>query len=234
MDLQSGRTILARHETETGQVQLQQRSMPDGSRAYEIIVDGVFLMASYNRTSGGALTRCALEALRPRPDAGLHVLVGGLGMGFTLQEALVDGVAAVDVVELSTYIVDWNRDFFGEMNGDALADGRVRLFQDDLYSVLNAAVDGTYDIIALDVDNGPSWLVYEENARLYTLDALRRWAARLAPQGIFGVWSAQPEPAFLERMRRVYATVDEIPVTAQDHRPDLPDDFIYLGCDPLA
>ena len=234
MDPLSERVILAHHETKTGQVQLQQRTFPTGETAYEIIVDGVFLMASYNRTSGGALTRYALDALPIRPDSEARVLVGGLGMGFTLQEALVDGVIAVDVAELSSYIVEWNRTYFGDMNGHALDDPRTRLLQGDLYSVLEMTEAGAYHIIALDVDNGPSWLAHEDNARLYTLDSLQRWTHLLVPGGIFGVWSAQQEPAFLAIMKQVYAYVDELPVTAQDHRPEIPNDYIYLGREPLA
>jgi spermidine synthase len=154
-DVPSQRIVLARHTTPTGEIQLQQRPLADGALAFEIIVDGVFLMASYNQASERAVARYALDAL-PDVQAGLRLLVGGLGMGFTLQQALSnEHVAAVDVVEISPHIVEWNYTYFAPLNGHALVDPRVNLLQDDLYVVLKAQAERNvqYHAILLDVVN---------------------------------------------------------------------------------
>lgn len=227
--LPSERVVLARHVTPNGEIQLQQRPLPDGSPAFEIISDGVFLMASYNQVSERALARHALGELKTGPDAEPRVLVGGLGMGFTLQETLSSQVASVDVVEISPYIVEWNRTHFAPLNGDVLVDPRVRLIQDDLYNFLCASDAYAYHAILLDVDNGPSWLAHENNARLYTHEALERWSALLTPGGSFAVWSAQPEPEFLERMRTVFSRAEETAIRAANHKDEWVEHFIYRG-----
>lgn len=227
--LPSERVVLARHSTPGGEIQLQQRPLPDGSLAFEIIADGVFLMASYNQVSARALARLALEAVMTGSGSGLRVLVGGLGMGFTLQETLSRNVASVDVVEVSPYIIEWNRTHFAPLNADALADPRVRLVQDDLYTVLRQAPTAAYHAILLDVDNGPSWLAHADNARLYTIEALKRWSALLVPGGSFAVWSAQPEPEFLERLQTVFGQAKELPVADPHQEKEPVEYFIYLS-----
>ena len=154
-----------RQVTHGGEIVLQQRTLADGSAAFEIIADGVFLMASYNQTSERALARHAIEAIQSgttRDD--FRILVGGLGMGFTLQECLV--VAAergyenssiqVDVAEISPAIIEWNRSHLAPLSGHDLDRPNVRLIQADLHDVLMRTPVSTYDIIVLDVDNGPS------------------------------------------------------------------------------
>lgn len=223
------RLVIARHDTANGEIQLQQRRLPDGSTVFEIISNGVFLMASYNQTGGRALASSTLEAA----DAGRHrhhrVLIGGLGMGFTLQEALAREVSVVDVVETSRYIVEWNQTHFGSINDHALAHPNVRLIQDDLYNVLWTSDAAAYSAILLDVDNGPSWLVYEDNVRLYTPEALERWLELLMPGGALGVWSAQPEPEFVERMAALFPYTTEVAVAGTDHGDASADCFIYCG-----
>ncbi len=224
----SPREIIARHATEEGVIQLQRRQLDDGSPAYEIIVDGVFLMASYNQASERTLAERALPAILARPRDQRRVLIGGLGMGFTLQSTLAADVAAVDVVELSPPIVEWNRTHFAPLNGRALADPRVTLIQDDLYHVLTTAPAAAYCAILLDVDNGPSWLAHEQNGRLYTDEALARWAGLLMAGGIFAVWSAQAEPDFLRRMEAVFDRVTETVIRAPA-ADRVVDHFIYSG-----
>jgi spermidine synthase len=223
----SERIVLARHPTPGGEIQLQRRSLPDGTLAYEIISGGVFLMASYNQVSERALARRGLETLGTTPRAERRVLVGGLGMGFTLQEILSREAAYVDVVEISPYVIEWNGTFLAGLNGDVLADPRVRLIRDDLYNVLRISPPATYQAILLDVDNGPSWLAHEDNARLYTREALERWAALLTPGGSLAVWSAQPEPEFLERAQAVFGRAEEIPILAPDYRNQPVEHFVY-------
>ena len=232
--LPSERFVLARHTTPGGEIQLQQRPLIDGSLAFEIISDGVFLMASYNQASERALAHHALEAAMTALGSGLRVLVGGLGMGFTLQATLARDVASVDVVEVSPYIIEWNRTYFAPLNADALADPRVRLIQNDLYTVLRVSPEAAYHAILLDVDNGPSWLAKADNAQLYTLEALKRWSALLVPGGSFAVWSAQPEPEFLERSQTVFGRAEELSVTDPNQEKGQVDYFIYRGVSPFS
>ena len=225
--LPSERIILARHMTPNGEIQLQQRSLPDSSLAFEIISNGVFSMASYNQTSEVALARCALETIPIVSNTARRILVGGLGMGFTLQETLNYKVTAIDVVEISPHIVDWNRVYFASLNRGVLADPRVRLIQADLYTFLCTSPATTYHAILLDVDNGPSWLVDEKNARLYTPEALERWSAMLIPGGSFAVWSAQHEAEFLASLRAIFPHAEETLITVPNQKGEPIEYFIY-------
>jgi len=227
ISLPAERVVIARHTTFDGDIQLQRRLLPDNSTAFEIISNGVFLMSSYSQISERALATCTLKAINPGLFSELRILLGGLGMGFTLQETLANKAASVDVVEVSHHIVAWNRTHLAAINGNVLADPRVKLIQADLYTVLSTASPASYSAILLDVDNGPSWLVYEDNARLYTLDALKQWSAMLMPGGALAVWSAQPEPEFLKRMMTVFGDTNEISIVAPNIKNEPTEYFIY-------
>ena len=227
--LPTERVVIARHNTIDGEIQLQQRPLPDGSLAFEIISNGTFLMASYNQVSERALARHALQSISAEPNSELPVLVGGLGMGFTLQETLANQATSVDVVEMSPYVIAWNRTHFASLNDNVLADPRIKLIQDDLYAIFSLAPPNSYACILLDVDNGPSWLAHENNARLYTPDTLKQWSILLKSGGTFAVWSAQPEPEFLKQMKAVFCWADEVIIEAPDYKNESAEYFIYLG-----
>jgi spermidine synthase len=199
-------TIVARHMTERGEVVLRQRD----ESTFEIIVDGVFLMASANRTSAREL---AIRGLAPLAgQSGLAVLVGGLGLGFTLAATLEQaGVAKVDVVEVEPVIVEWARGPVAHLNDYALEDPRVRVILGDIVDVVAASRD-TYDAILLDTDNGPTWLVAESNSRLYRAGALERLRAMLAPSGVLAFWASEPSPDFRAELDRVLPGVEEVAV----------------------
>ena len=99
----------------------------------------------------------------------------------------------------------------------------------DLYSVLNETKPATYAAIILDVDNGPSWLVHDQNARLYTDEALAAWSTLLLPNGVLAVWSAQREPEFMERMTRHFRDVEETTVPVPDPQGRPRNDYVYRG-----
>ena len=226
-DSSGDRIVLARQATTRGEIQLQQRLLSDGTSVYEVISNGVFLMASYNQRSEWALARVALQSIQANTAPSL-VLVGGLGMGYTLQETLKHNIAAVDVVEIDSYMVEWNQTYFASLNGDVLSDPRVCLHLNDLYSLFQPSNKPKYQVILLDVDNGPSWLAHEDNARLYTDAALKQWRAMLVPGGVLAVWAAQPEPEFQARMQNVFSRVDVIPIDSPTESGQEPD-FIYQG-----
>ena len=221
--------VLARHTTDTGEIQLQRRLLEDGAVAYEIICDGVFLMSSQFHLGELALAGQALRRVERHVHADRRVLIGGLGMGFTLRETLRHAVARVDIVEISNYVIDWNRRFFATLNDRALSDPRVHLVQQDLGVFLQEATPGGYAAILLDVDNGPSWLVHNQNACLYTDQALADWAGLLMPGGVLAVWSAQAEPEFRERMKRTFRDVEEVAVPIPDPQGRIRNDYVYTG-----
>ena len=234
MTLPTERVVIARQATFDGEIQLQRRALPDGSPVFEIISNGVFLMASYNQLSARALAGHTLKAIKPNLWPELRVLVGGLGMGFTILEALANQATAVEVIEISPHIIAWNRTHLVSINDDALANPRVTFIEDDLYAVLSTAPPASYAAILLDVDNGPSWLAHQHNGRLYTLAALEQWATKLRPGGALAVWSAQPEPEFLKRMRAVFADAAEVIIVEPNYNNEPTEYFIYYGLKTAA
>ncbi|HEV8353043.1 MAG TPA: spermine/spermidine synthase [bacterium] len=199
----SGREVIARVTTPTGEWQLQRRG-----EHYEIICNGIFLMATYNRESDRRLAQLPLARLA---DRGLRVLVGGLGIGYTLEAALEDSrVQQVDVVEIEPLIVDWHRQFFAALCHSPCDDPRTRVIVADLFDVSLPA--RTYDAVLLDTDNGPDWLVNPANARIYSSEGIRYFLDALVPGGILAYWSADRAPDFDSTLTRVAGHVDEIEV----------------------
>lgn len=222
-------TVLARHTTNTGEIQLQRRLLADGSDVFEIISDGVFLMSSQFHLGEQVLAQQTLLDVEQHLHADRRVLIGGLGMGFTLRETLQHAVNKVDVVEISSHVIDWNRQFLAPLSKNALSDSRAHLVHHDLYSVLNETKPATYAAIILDVDNGPSWLVHDQNVRLYTDEALAAWSTLLLPNGVLAVWSAQMEPEFMAQMQRYFRGVQEVVVPVPDPKGRPRNDYVYRG-----
>ncbi len=198
----SGRVVVERVRTATGEWQLQRRG-----EHYEIIADGTFLMATYNRASDEALATLALARLTG--DA-LRVLVGGLGIGYTVRAALDDPrVIRCDVVEIEPLIVSWYQRYISPHSRHPLDDPRGHLIVADLRSVPLPGVP--YDAILLDTDNGPDWLALERNAGLYDAAGIARFLGLLGPRGVLAYWSASASPAFAQRLS-AHAEVDAIEV----------------------
>lgn len=183
---------------------------------HEIVSNGVFLMDTRNGESERVLVRAAVRG------PGARVLIGGLGVGFSLAEALTLAPAAVTVVEIEPAVLRWNREHLGRAG--ALDDPRVTVVLADLTDFL-ATGTGVHDAICLDVDNGPEWTVTVDNASLYGEAGLSAVDRHLAPGGTLAVWSANRAPAFEARLRSRYRTVQtrEIPVPRGD--PDV----VYLA-----
>jgi len=145
-----------------------------------------------------------------------QLLIGGLGMGFTLAATLrhVGNQAQVVVAELVPAVVAWNRGPLGEQAGQPLLDPRVTVREVDVARILKTAQQA-YDAILLDVDNGPEGLTRKENDRLYSINGLNEAYAALRPQGVLAVWSAGPDKEFLQRLQKVGFEVDEVQVRAR-------------------
>jgi len=139
---------------------------------------------------------------RGAPDRGVRVLIGGLGMGFTLRACLdrLGPGARVGVAELVPAVVRWNRGPLAHLAGRPLDDARVRVLEEDVGEVIRAA-RATYDAILMDVDNGPAALASAANARLYTAAGLAFAARALVPGGTYALWSPEDDRRFTERLR---------------------------------
>ncbi len=162
-----------------------------------------------------AVRSCRLLQGRDRP----RVLIGGLGMGFTLRAALAElpPDARVVVAELVPAVVAWARGPLAAVFGDCLADPRVAIVEGDVGGVIRAA-GGAYDAILLDVDNGPAGMTRDGNDGLYGAKGLRRAWTALRPGGVLAVWSTDPDDAFAARMRRTGFAVEDIRVRANKGR----------------
>lgn len=188
---------------------LGEAAAPDGAvlklyrhdGAYAISVDGQELMSTRRHHSEDVLAEVVCLPLREA--AGARVLIGGLGLGFTLRAALrsLAPDARVVVAEIVEEVIRWNRNPEYALAADALADPRVDLRHDDVANVL-AAEPGGFDGIMLDVDNGAAALTTKGNAGLYRAQGIRRAAAALRSGGRLAYWSAVDDPAFEKALRR--------------------------------
>ena len=181
----------------------------DGS--YVIRLNGQALMHSARTASELLLGELAVARLT-NPHAG-RVLVGGLGLGFSLRSVLAKAAstATVHVAELIPQVVDWNRQFLTALNGKLVDDPRVRIYTEDLWNVLSRSARNWYDAILLDIDNGPAAMVQQPNARLYKLNGIWLLQAALKPGGRAAIWSAAPDHAFAERLAWAGFRVEAIP-----------------------
>lgn len=147
------------------------------------------------------LIDAALAAL-PAGRTGPSVLIGGLGVGFSLVRAAgEERWGRIVVVEREQAIVDWHRRGpLDRISGAALADPRTEVLHTDLLDHLHTTTE-RYDALCLDIDNGPDWTVTEENGSLYSPTGLARCLDRLTPGGVLAVWSAQPSAEFEQALR---------------------------------
>jgi len=168
---------------------------------YAIRIDGQDLMGSGSYHSEEILAVRGCEGLDRVRRA--RVLVGGLGMGFTLRAALgaLADDAEVDVAELVPAVVEWNRGPIAHLAGHPLEDPRVHVIQGDVGKIL-ANARGDYDAILLDVDNGPEALTSASNKGLYGPGGIARSARALRPGGVLAVWSVNDDRGFTERLVR--------------------------------
>ncbi len=176
---------------------------------FSIMVGATELM---NSRRGGSEIALAIAACgRLRDKSAPQVLIGGLGMGFTLRAALAElgASATVTVAELLPEVVSWARGPLTEVFRGSLEDPRVRIIEEDVGGQIRSKTSA-YDAIVLDVDNGPDGLVRPANGSLYDEAGLAAARRALRPGGVLAVWSASPSAAFVRRLRVAGFEVEEV------------------------
>ena len=212
-----GPQVLARIATRRGELALRR----SGSE-FEIISNGVFLMDTRDGRSERLMVTAALGSC---PVSAPRVLICGLGVGFSLAEAVSNPrVARVDVVEISAEIIGWHATHLRHLAAPAWDDSRVNVINADVVAWLDRP-HGPYDVICIDVDNGPEWTVWDANQVLYADEGLRRIRDSLRPGGVISVWSAAEAPAFEDRLRRHFISVHTHYVPVTRGQPDV----VYLA-----
>jgi spermidine synthase len=205
---------LAWSQTPMGDISLRRRYDPVlRADVYEVKLGDEFLMSSAFTVAEVELARLALAAWAGAgADAGIDVVVGGLGLGYTARAVLQDErVRSVTVVEALPEVIGWHRD--GLVPAAAVEDGRCRLLHGDFFAMAAGpgfdplAPDRRYHVVALDIDHSPRHLLHEAHAGFYTADGLRRLTDRLHPGGVFALWSNDPpDPAFVATLQAVFPT----------------------------
>lgn len=194
-------TTIAYDETPRGSVALRRRA-----EITELIVNGAFVMDTVDTSTEHLLATVALDRVEPG-----RVVVGGLGLGFTVRTLLTDDrVRHVDVVELESCVVEWVRDGLVPETSGVLADNRVRPHLADIRRWLPEQTAGSIDAVLLDVDNGPGFLVHRANADIYERPFLAEALRALRPGGVLVVWSAARARKLGTALERQFGQCEEL------------------------
>ncbi len=215
---------------------LAETRTPDGSRLslhehdgdYFIKLNGRQLMGSNSTTSEILLAQEACRNLGQSPQG--RVLIGGLGLGFSLKRVLemIGNIGIVHVAELIPEVIEWNRRLLSAVNGGLLEDRRVAVFAEDVFALIRRGAKTPYDAILLDVDNGPTSFVQAKNSRLYNRAGLQAISKALTPGGRVAFWSAEAEPGFCDSLRRAGFIAEEHPAKAHERAKRFAH-MIYVG-----
>ena len=199
---------IARIPGTDGELRLMRRG-----KEFSIMLGTNELMNS--RLSGSEAALATLAAKKIEAVKKPHMLIGGLGMGFTLRAALavLDPGAKIVVAELVPAVVAWAKGPMAEISGGCLDDPRVSILETDVMEVIRAH-PRKFDAILLDVDNGPEGLTRKANDALYNPAGLKAAHAALRARGVLAVWSSGPNPAFAKRLRGAGFDVNEVAVRA--------------------
>jgi spermidine synthase len=184
------------------------RRRADGRSVEELIINGAFAMDSSETSTERLLAELALPTGRAE-----RVLIGGLGLGYTVNAVAAKEVDAIDVVEIEQCLIDWAYQGTTATLAAAASDPRVQLYARDIKPVLEGAVDepiGPWDAIVLDVDNGPDFLIHGENRLLYSPTRLGAAYSQLTSGGTLAIWCQHPAPQLL-------AILEGIAPSAQEH-----------------
>lgn len=185
---------------------------------FEIISNGVFLMDTRDGRSERLLVTAAVAHVS-RPVR--RLLLGGLGVGFSLAEALAEpDVDQIVVVECEPAVVTWNRRYTAAVTGGSVEAPRVSCEMADVVEWLQTTEPGVVDVVCLDVDNGPDWLVGDDNGWLYAQSGIAALRRCLRPGGALSVWSSSPAPVFARMLSRSFDDVVTHEVTVARGAPD--------------
>jgi len=203
-------------------------SLHEHNGEYFLKLNGTQLMGSNATVSELLLADLACEFRNSRPHA--RVLIGGLGLGFSLKRVLEISAptAKVQVAELLPDVVRWNRELLQDLNGPLLDDPRVEVITGDVFDCIKKAGAAYYDAILLDVDNGPTSFVQPQNSRLYTRNGFKVIRNSLKPGGRVAFWSADNEPMFMEQFSRSGFTVEDVPTKSHERAKRFAH-HIYVG-----
>lgn len=203
---------------------LAQTIAPDGARLslhehdgdYFMKLNGRQLMSSTSTVSELLLADLACAHLRAKAHP--RILIGGLGLGFSLKRVLemTRPDAAVHVAELLGDVVHWNRELLGAVNGRLLEDPRVQVFVADVFDLIRKGAEQPYDAILLDVDNGPTSLVQAGNSRLYSRRGISAIRRAVRSDGVATFWSATTEPQFVSQLTRAGFGVRSVEAKAHE------------------
>ncbi|MGB0099840.1 MAG: hypothetical protein WBP61_06130 [Nocardioides sp.] len=192
---------IARAETERGELVLRERREPTAPSVLELRANGVYVMDTLETSTEQALAASALAQV----DDPRAVVVGGLGLGFTMHAVLADSrVEKCAVVEIEQALVDWMRDGTVPHGPALLADERVSVVVADIAVALAEATPAAYDLVLLDVDNGPGYLVHDRNAALYDAPFLETARQSLRTGGVLAIWSATEAPELERSLEAVF------------------------------
>lgn len=210
---------LATAQTDEGLLELRRRG-----KDWLMVIGGRVLMNSFSRRSEEDLARLAVERFGKR--APQHVLVSGLGMGFTLRAVLdrLSPTAKVTVAELNPIVVDWCRGPLGPATNDAIGDPRVQVTVGDVAGVIAGAPAGGFDLILLDLYEGPNAASQSANDPFYGSAALARSHRALAPNGVLGIWSEDADARFAQRFAAARFEVTKHSIGSGGRRH-----IVYLG-----
>ncbi len=196
---------VARAESGRGELVLRQRRDQGAPAVLELRANGVFVMDSAETASEVALATAALELVDDPRD----VLLGGLGLGFTMQAVLTDPrVERCSVVEIEQALVDWMRNGTVPHGQTLLADIRANVVVADISLALAEAREASYDLVLLDVDNGPGYLVHQANAALYDTPFLGLTRRIIRAGGALAIWSAEESRELETNLRTVFGAVE--------------------------
>lgn len=203
-------------------VKLAESKMPDGANYSLHQHDGkIFLKYNGFDLMSTALTYSeqrlaevgcsSLLASSPSRPPHPKVLIGGLGLGFTLKRTLelIGRPATVDVAEVMPPLIEWNRTFLVEHNGPLLEDTRTNIIQGDLFDIVSGNTPASYDSLLLDIDNTPDDLITAGNSRLYTPEFLQKLKKLITPEGCIAYWLSEPAPKFKKLLTKAGFSIEE-------------------------
>ncbi len=203
-------------------------SLTEHDGSYSISLDGKELM--HSRANASELLLGSLGVARLNNETDARVLIGGLGLGFTLKSVLesVEDKTTIEVAEMIPEVIEWNRTYLKNLNGSLLEHPQVETRLVDVTQLIQEAEPHTYNAILLDVDNGPNAMVADSNASLYSNNGIRSICRALKKNGRLIVWSAGPDHGFEKRMGHAGLQVEIVRAKAHAGAKS-PSHFLFLG-----